>query len=158
VTYASKSAIIINVHKPFYASGFFYHPASQQILLQQQTHGDEVKFVLFRGKSDKGSEPQAVFQQCIEESLGIPVKPSSIRPVYDYIHEKFGAHFIFYVEITDAIPKALTDKEETQWISLTKLSKHKMSEQTRHDIVVGERVIRALQEQKNPSTPTKGWH
>lgn len=150
----------MNVHTSFYASGFFYHPASQQILLQQQITGDEVKFILFRGKSQKGIKPQVIFQQSVEEVIGSTVDATSIRPVYDYIHEKFGAHYIFYIEITESIPKALVDKQQTKWIALSKLSKHKMSEQTRHDIIVGERVIRALEEQKyTPTTPTpKGWH
>lgn len=146
------------MHKTFYASGFLYHPASKQILLQQQAHGEEVKFALFRGKSDKGSDPQAVFQQCIEETLGSPVKSSAIRPVYDYMHEKFGMHFIFYIEITEVTLKKLKSKEETAWVSLAKLSKINMSEQTRHDIIVGERVIRASQEQEVSAVPIKGWH
>lgn len=147
-----------SVHKPFYASGFFYHSASQQILLQQQTHGDEIKFVLFRGKSQNGHDPQVVFQHCVEEALGKSVDATSIRPVYDYVHEKFGAHFIFYIEVAEVLPQKLTDKQSAQWISLSKLTKHNMSEQTRHDIIVGERVIRALQEQKEPTSQTKGWH
>lgn len=146
------------MHKPFYASGFFYHPASQQILLQQQIHGDEVKFVLFRGKSHNGTEPQTVFQECVQDALGTSVDITQIRPVYDYVHEKFGMHFIFYIEVTGVLPQKLTAKQQAQWISLSKLTKHNMSEQTRHDIIVGERVIRALHEQKEPNSPTKGWH
>ncbi len=146
------------MHKSFYASGFFYHSASQQILLQQQTHGDEIKFVLFRGKSQSGNDPQSVFKQCVEEALGKSIDASSIRPVYDYVHEKFGMHFIFYIEVAEVLPQKFADKQRAQWISLSKLTKHNMSEQTRHDIIVGERVIRALQEQKDPTPQTKGWH
>lgn len=147
------------MHKSFYASGFFYHSASQQILLQQQSYGEEIKFVLFRGKSDKKSEPLAVFKKCVEEAIGSSIDASHIRPIYDYVHEKFGTHYIFYIEVTDIIPKKLTNKEQTKWISLSKLTKHNMSEQTRHDIIVGERVIRASMEQSAPSAPpAKGWH
>ncbi len=146
------------MHKPFYASGFFYHSASQQILLQQQIHGDETKYVLFRGKSDKGTEPLAVFKKCVEEAIGCPIDHSSIRPIYDYVHEKFGIHYIFYIEVTDIIPKKFTNKEQTKWIPLSKLTKHNMSEQTRHDIIVGERVIRASSEKDTAPSATKGWH
>lgn len=146
------------MHKSFYASGFFYHSASQQILLQQQIHGDETKYVLFRGKSDKGSDPQTVFQQCVEEVLGSSIDASSIRPIYDYVHEKFGTHYIFYIEVTDIIPKKFTNKDQTKWIPLSKLTKHNMSEQTRHDIIVGERVIRASNEQEVTQSAAKGWH
>lgn len=100
-----------------------------------------------------------MFKRCVEETLGLPVDASKIRPIYDYVHEKFGAHYIFYIEVTEVIPKKLANKEQTKWISLSKLSKHNMSEQTRHDIIVGERVIRASMEQAaQPSAPAKGWH
>lgn len=138
------------MHKSFYASGFFYHSASKRILLQQLSTGGDVKFTLFRGSSEKGHDPQEVFRQSVEEVLGMTISASAIRPVYDYVHEKFGAHFIFYVEVEELTSSLLTDThEQAKWISLSKLSKHNMSEQTRHDIVVGERVIRALEEQKH---------
>ena len=134
------------MHKYFYASGFLYHSASRQILLQQLTNGDDVNLVLFRGKSQKGKDPQTVFQHCVEEALGVSIPASSIRPVYDYMHSRLGEHFIFFVEVKDATPKTYASKNKTEWLSLSKLSKHAMSEQTRHDIIIGERVIRSLLE------------
>lgn len=145
------------MHKPFYASGFIYHQPTQQILLQQFTSGDDVKLVLFRGKSRNGHDPQTVFQKCIEKTLGITIKPSSVHPVYDYIHDQLGEHFIFYVEVRGATPKTYTSKNKTDWFPLSKLSKLAMSEQTRHDIVVSERVIRSLMELANP-TPQVRHH
>lgn len=137
------------MHKPFFASGFLYHPASQQILLQQFTSGDDINLVLFRGKSHKGRDPQAVFQHCVEEALGVTIATSSIHPVYDYILNRLGEQFIFYVEVEDTTPKTYSSKNKTEWFSLSKLSKHAMSEQTRHDIIVGERVIRSLTVQES---------
>ena len=138
------------VQKPFYASGFLYHSPSQQILLQQLKQGDGVKFVLFRGSSRKGRDPKVVFQQCVQEALGISIRASSIRPVYDYIHDKLGEQFIFYVEVAKISSTARTSKNKAEWFSLSKLSKHAMSEQTRHDIIVGERVIRSLIDSARP--------
>lgn len=143
------------MHKPFYASGFLYHSPSQQILLQQFTSDGDVKLVLFRGKSRNGSDPQSVFRQCIEKTLGVSVSVSSIHPVYDYIHDQLGEHYIFYVEVTGATPKVYSSKNKTEWFSLSKLSKLTMSEQTRHDIVVGERVIRSIFEIANPTPPVR---
>lgn len=99
----------------------------------------------------------AVFQKCIEEAVGYSINASSVRPIYDYVHEKFGAHYIFYVEVTEVIPKKLANREQTKWIPLSKITKHNMSEQTRHDIIVGERVIRASMEQAAPAVSAKGW-
>ncbi len=143
------------MHKPFYASGFLYHSPSQQILLQQLTNGDDMKLALFRGKSRNGKDPQMVFQQCVEEALGVRVPASSIHPVYDYIHDKLGEHFIFYVEVADVTPKTYISKNKAEWFSLSKLSKHAMSEQTRHDIIIGERVIRSLFESAHPTPKSK---
>jgi hypothetical protein len=138
------------VHKPFYASGFLYHSTSHQILLQHLGNNNEdTKLVFFRGKSQNGNNPQTVFRQCVEDALGIPIPESSIHPVYDYVHDKLGEHFIFYVEVTDDKPVSYSSKNKTEWFSLSKLSKFNMSEQTRHDIVVGERVIRSLWEAAN---------
>ena len=139
------------MHKPFYASGFLYHSPSQQILLQQFKNGNDVKLVLFRGSSSNGETPQAVFQKCVEKALGTSIPASSIHPVYDYVHDKLGEHFIFYVEIANVSPKAYAAKNTSEWCPLAKLSKYPMSEQTRHDIIVGERVIRSLFETANPT-------
>ncbi len=130
------------MHKSFYASGFLYHSPTQQILLQQPS--DNANPVLFRGKSHKAKDPQAVFQRCVEQALGIAIPTSSIHPVYDYRHNTLGAHFIFYVEVSDIKPKVYSSKNKTEWFLLSKLSKYAMSEQTRHDIIVGERVILSL--------------
>ena len=134
------------MHKPFYASGFLYHSASQQILLQQLTRDADPEYVLFGSISKNGNDPQTVFKQCVERALGVKVAASSIHAVYDYIHEHRGEQFIFYVEVTDNVPKTFSPKRKVSWLHLSKLGKSVMSEQTRHDIVVGERVIRALSE------------
>ncbi len=144
------------MHKPFYASGFLYHSASQQILLQQLQSGDDVKLVLFGATSHKANDPQTVFQHCVEEALGVTIAASSIHPVYDYIHDKLGEHFIFYVEVADIMPRAYSSKNKSEWLLLSKLSKCNMSEQTRHDIIVGERVIRSLVESaRAPQDPRR---
>jgi len=124
------------VHKPFYASGFLYHSPSQQILLQQTICKNLLNFDLFTGKSHNGTDPKIVFQRCVEKTLGISIAPSSVHAVYDYIHDILGKHYIFYVEVKKNI-------HDTGWIPLSKVSKYAMSEQTRHDIIIGERVIRS---------------
>lgn len=124
------------MHKPFYASGFLYHSPSQQILLQQSANKNPLKFDLFKGKSQNGTDPKVVFQRCVEKTLGISIAPSSVHTVYDYIHDTDGEQFIFYIEVKKGIP-------DDGWILLSKVSKYSMSEQTRHDILIGERVIRS---------------
>lgn len=135
----------------FHASGFVYHSPTQQILLQQFENGDSVKLTLFGNKSQKGTDPKIVFQRMMEDTLGIPIPLEAIYPIYDYTNDNLGEHFIFFVEVTDITPKAYPSKNKTDWYSLSKLSKYAMSEQTRHDIIVGERVIRSLLEATQPT-------
>ena len=124
------------MHKSFYASGFLYHSPSQQILLQQTTRNETVTFDLFRGKNKNGHDPKTVFQQCVEKTLKTSITTSSVHTVYDYIHDTEGEQYIFYVDVKKNIPN-------DGWILLSKVSKYAMSEQTRHDIIIGERVIRS---------------
>lgn len=127
------------VHKPFYASGFLYHSGSQQILLQQHSK-NETTLRLFGGISRKKNAPSIVFQRYVEKALKCRIPADSIHPVYDYIEDTLGEQFIFFVEVTDVALGA-------GWFSLSKLNKQTMNEQTRHDVIVGERVIRALSPQ-----------
>lgn len=141
------------MHKSFYASGFLYHSPSQQILLQKLT--DDVAPILFRGTSRNGNSPQEVFQQCVEHALGVSIPTKSIHPVYDYVHDRLGMQYIFYVEVTDRVPKTYSQKNKAEWFALSKLSKQTISEQTRHDIIVGERVIRFVSDTSQRSQHEK---
>lgn len=131
------------MHKPFYASGFLYHSPSQQILLQQ-LNSDDLKLGLFSASCRNGNSPLNVFQDCVEKALDIAVPDSSIHPVYDYVLENLGEQFIFFAEVVRVGP--IAPKNKTQWVLLSKLSKFRMSEQTRHDIIIGERVIKSRME------------
>jgi hypothetical protein len=132
-----------SVKKPFYASGFLYHEPTGQILLQQFGTGDDSKLTFFRGSSNNGESPEIVFQRSVEKALGTTIPASSIRPIYDYVHEKQGEQYVFYVDVPGVTPKEYKSKNKTEWYPLSKISKYDMSEQTRHDIMIGERVIRA---------------
>lgn len=145
------------MHKPFYASGFLYHPPTKQILLQQLLIDNKEKLVLLRGSSTNGFHPQQVFQNTLKDVLGVAFDTTVIRPIYDYVHDKLGEHFIFYVEASEVEPKVYKSKHKIGWFALAKLSKFNMSEQTRHDIIVGERVIRSLYEEAHP-TPNLHKH
>lgn len=98
--------------------------------------------MLFRGKSSGGNSHKKVFQLAVEKSLHITIPLSSIREVYDYTPNTLEKRFIFYAEFNDEIPVSENSKN-SGWFQLTKLSKYPMSEQTQHDIIVGQRVIRA---------------
>jgi hypothetical protein len=138
------------MHKSSYASGFLYHSASQQILLQQTNQNHEDQLVMFGAKSHPGKDPRAVFKSCVEEALGVSLADSAIHPVYDYVHDQLGAQFIFFVEMSGPDINVDLRHHNAAWLMLSKLSKCNMSEQTRHDITIGGRVIRSLAEPAQP--------
>lgn len=140
------------MHKSFYASGFLYHSPSQQILLQQYSADDAKPLALFRARGHKGEDPVAVFQRFIQETLGISLKSASIVSVYDYVHDELGDQFIFYVDTKNLIAPPPNRSGSVGWYQLAKLSKLNLAEQTRHDIIISERVIRAAMEKKQKSS------
>ncbi len=146
------------MHKPFLASGFLYHSPTQQILLQQFKNGKDVTLALFQGSCTNGESPETVFQHCVEKALKTPIPASSIRPVYDYVHEKLGEHYIFYVELTSATPETYPSKNNSEWVPFMKIPKLTMSQQMRHDLIVAERVIRSLYEAAHPQDNPRKHH
>lgn len=134
------------MQKPFYVSGFLYHSSSQQILLQQLSNKDGTHFALFRKKSVNGDDPITVFHQCIEGELGEKVSLSAIYPVYDYVHESLGEHYIFFAEVSGNSLKKYEKEDTSQWMPFSKFEKYPMGSQTKHDITIGQRVIRSRQE------------
>lgn len=137
------------MHKAFYASGFLYHSPSQQILLQQIDNNKTV-LSLFTGNSETGEEVSAVFQRIIYQQLGITIPLTSINPIYDYFYKDFGTdHFLQYAEVDDIdLAANLQEQGVIRWFPLQKISKLNMPDQVRHDIIIGQRVIRAAEENK----------
>lgn len=133
------------MHNEFYASGFIYNPASQQILLHQfQIKPDQpALWTLFGGKSQGDETSEQTFHRVITEKLGLPIPVDSCFAVYDYYHkDKKMNHFIHYA-ILEEKPEEdtlLTDSE-TGWFHFKQIIKLPMKPQTKQDITVGQRVI-----------------
>lgn len=145
-----ESAIMYgNMQKEFYASGFLYHPSTDQILLQEITNEkNETSLSLFTGKSKEGEDEKSLFQRIIKDTLGITVPLTAIHAIYDYEHDKFeGDNFISFAEIDDAQAKSISIKA-VQWCPLKKLPKLKIATQSRQDIIVGQRVINLMERER----------
>jgi len=127
----------------FYTSGFLYNNETQQILLQQPISTNNPKLYLFGNKCHGKKDPHTVFRNHIEKTLGMTIKESSVHPVYDYVHDTLGEYFVFFIETSEVSPDTHPTNNKIGWFPLSKLSKLAMDEQTRHDIIVAERVIRA---------------
>jgi len=147
------------MHKDFYASGFLYHLPTQQILLQHTaSKPDGISLTLFSGKGRKGESAEVTFQRVLFELLQMAIPMKAIHQIYDYPREYGNNHFIQYAEVV-AVPSnaSFLKKGLAGWYDLKKLSKIKLAEQIRQDIIVGQRVINAVERSRQPQIPLKQY-
>ncbi|MBI4999487.1 hypothetical protein HZB97_01805, partial [Candidatus Gottesmanbacteria bacterium] len=123
------------MHKSFYASGFLYHPASQQILLQQPIASPNPSpWALFEGPTVGKETPEKTFRRLVGKSLGLKINLSDIYPVYFY-HCGGKDHHIIYAQIKNA--KNFSPKKGVTfgWFTFKEITKLPISAQDKHDIV-----------------------
>ena len=123
-----------------YASGFIFHPPTQQILLQQTS--PETVWSLIGGTHVSTETAEKAFQRIVKSVLKINIALSSIHPIYAYIREDMGRkHSILFAEILDI--KKIPTKKGTlfTWFSRKQITKLPLDPQTKQDIIVGQRVI-----------------
>lgn len=139
------------MHKKFYASGFIYHPSTHQILLQQNNiiplHSEaspptSTTWSLIGVPYQENEKPETSFKNIIFELLSIKV--GTIIPIYSYSDENTGeVQYIVYTRLNKfqnfSPKKGLT----FAWFSFKDVLKLKITEQAKHDIIVGLRVIEA---------------
>ncbi|MEK7534229.1 MAG: hypothetical protein AAB600_02715 [Patescibacteria group bacterium] len=134
------------MHKAFYASGLLYHLKTQQILLHQQNKKNNVlsTWSMMRGQGQKKEDAQKTFQRIIYKLLRVKVNPKHIHPVYDYFHETLQAtHYVLYAEVGSIKNFHSSKKGTLSWFTFKQATKLPFRDQTRQDLVVSERVIKA---------------
>lgn len=133
------------MHKGFYASGFLYHPRTQRILLQQKNYIDKSsKWCLIGLECQKDVKAEESFRKAIEKILHLKIKPSSVKYIYDYFHEETNKnHYVSYAKVGKLEKFQPSNGSTFAWFSFKEISKLDLSEQTRQDITVGQRVINA---------------
>lgn len=144
----------ISMHKTFYASGFLYHAPTQQILLQITNSSEVPTVTLFCGKAEKDETQTQVLKRILKEILHITVSESAIHPIYDYEHETEKIpQYLLYIEINDEVYEKLIKKEDSiRLVPLKQLTKQKLPEQIKQDIIVGQRVILLAEREKLTQT------
>lgn len=127
----------------FYASGFLYHPGSQQILLQQPiTSPNPPPWALLEGAPVGKETPEKAFQRLIAKSVGLKLNLKNIYPVYFY-HCGGKDRHIIYAPIKTA-KNFLPKKGVTfGWFTFKQVNKLSLSVQAKHDVAVAQRVIAA---------------
>ena len=131
------------MHKDFYASGFLYHPKTQQILLQQSSIVDSgAEWSLFEGDCLDKETAEEAFKRIIQTHLNLELKPKNIFPIYSYFHDKKGKNNFLHYAIINKLEK-FPDNTKTlfTWFSFKQIQKLHISNQIKQDIIVGQRVI-----------------
>jgi len=133
------------MHKAFYASGFLYHLPSGKILLQQQsTPGASSLWSLFGKQGLHKEKAEVTFQRVIYDLLHVKLPLVAIYPIYTYFYKDINKdHAVFYAEVEDTKRFSSINTVKYTWFTLKRVQKLDLSEQTRQDITVGQRVINA---------------
>nr|MBI5455404.1 hypothetical protein [Candidatus Levybacteria bacterium] len=130
------------MHKDFYASGFLYHSGSGQILLQQVNSTDQNPlWSLFEKKAIKNKTGQETFVEIFFDILGIKLKSNNINSIYTYSSKDGTDYNIYYAEVKRLHKSKNPAKIEFAWFNFKQIQKLNISEQTKQDIMIGQRVI-----------------
>lgn len=134
------------MHKDFYASGFLYHLPSQQILLQQKSTVDisdtSSLWTLFGGQGYLRENPEATFQRVVNKLLRIKVSLTNIYPIYTYFYKEINQdHAVVYAEVENMQEFSSLNKIRCAWFTMKQILKLDISQQTKQDVTVGQRVI-----------------
>lgn len=154
VQLSSDCAILLLVHKPFYASGFLYHLKTQQILLQQSRPSDSSLPIwsMFGGVSHEGEDELSAFQRIMQEQVNLHLITKHLFPVYDYFHNTLNKiHFVMYAEVQKLHAFPLLNADSFSWFTFKQTTKLDFSPQTKQDIIISERVIKAQARSLEPA-------
>jgi ADP-ribose pyrophosphatase YjhB (NUDIX family) len=144
------------MHKSLYASGFLYNISTEQILLQQ-LHSQST-WSLFGGKNNPSETPQHAFQEIITKHLHITPPLSVIHTVYEYPLENSGEqHVILYANVNfSEEEQQFAEELHTNWFTFRQLYKLSLTEQTKQDLMIGQRVIQAeIRKKEALQTPSQ---
>jgi len=128
------------MHKDFYASGFLYHPKSQQILLQQNNlDSSNNVWTLLQGDATSEEDIKESFLKIVDNHLNIKLKLNSIFSVYDYT-DKNKTFYVLYAHIKK-LEKFNNEDNKFSWFTFKQVHKLSMHPQTKQNIIIGQRVI-----------------
>jgi len=130
------------MHNDFYASGFLYHPKTQQILLQQEITAElEPTWSLFGGDSSGKETSEEAFKRIIKSALKLDLKLNTICQIYNYFHEeKHKDSFVHYAKVRK-MEKFVNGKFTYAWFTFKEIQKLRIPNSVKQDIIVGQRVI-----------------
>lgn len=131
------------MHKDFYASGFIYHPKSQQILLQQQVSASNNKeWTLLGKKKAKNATGEETFKELFFEAINLKIKLANIKVIYSYFSKELNMDDnVYYAEVSKLYKTSVSKNTIFSWFTFKQIQKLNISEQTKQNIIIGQRVI-----------------
>ena len=132
------------MHKDFYASGFLFHLPTQQILLQQQKNAKNASptWSLFVTKSKAKEDEKTAFRRIIHKTLKVKLSLKDIEPIYVYFDEGMDRNNSLLYGKVGRVKNFPSKKGISfSWFTFKQVLKLPVDEQTKHDIVVGQRVV-----------------
>lgn len=129
------------MHKDLYASGFLYHAETAQILLQQNNSNGNASWSLFGKNIFKDKTGEETLKDIFSEQLNIKLNLNNINIIYNYFSKELNKeNNVYYAEVK-RLHKFTVANRTFAWFSFKKIQKMNISDQVKHDIVVGQRVI-----------------
>ena len=141
------------MHKAFYASGFLYHLRTQQILLYQPHPKNNIPstWSMMSGSGHKKEDARKAFQRIIYKLLRIKINPKRTYPVYDCFHDALQAtRYVLYAEVGSVKNFRSSKKGTLSWFTFKQTTKLSFSDETKQDIIVSERVVKAQARSNEP--------
>lgn len=137
------------MNKECTTAGFLYHAPTQQILLFQSDE-DSSDLAIFQDKCEEEKDPKLSFHKLILSQLGIELETDSVFEIYKYLNKKTGVKtHLFYAEVSSLdLDFDLNGEGTVGWFPLKLVPKLSLPKQTKHDIVIGQRVIDHNERQK----------
>lgn len=88
---------------------------------------------------------KATFRQVLNKLLGLKLNLKEIYPVYSYPSRGvYKKHHILFAQIKKRKNFPPKSNRIFSWFTLKQIAKLPLTEQTKHDIVIGQRVIDAI--------------
>jgi hypothetical protein len=136
------------MHKISYASGFLFHPRSQQILLQQiSSENEKPLWSLFSKECPSEQLSEENFKDTFSKIFSLDIKKRNIHMVYSYYSEESGNQQILYAEIRK-LQESICENSIYRWFSQRDIARLNIPKQAKHDIIIGFRVIESSTRKK----------
>lgn len=99
---------------------------------------------MFGGISQEGEDAQNTFTRIVFELINVRLTANHIYPVYDYFFQAANKiHYVFYAEVKKMPTFPMNSDSMLSWFTFKQTTKLPFREQTKHDIIISERVINA---------------